>query len=240
MIEILEINKIPLELIDPPDTKIRDIDPSTLADLKESIKQFGVLQPILVRPRENTTHYQVIFGYHRFLAAKGVGLTEIPAQIKNVNRETALLMAVTENIHRLEMNPLKEGELYERLIGYYGGKELSRLLGKSEVYIKGRLDLYQKLHPDLRIEIGKRLTLGLAIRLSTVWPPNQQLKVFDEIEKSKKIIETKYVPRGHKSCGTHFGKAYNHICTCDRCGAVHVRGVDTTKYDEPKTELPPL
>jgi len=227
-----EQNKLPLELIDPPDTKIRDIDPSTLNDLKLSIQQFGVLQPILVRPRENSNHYQVIFGYHRYLAAIGIGLKEIPAQVKKVDCQTALLMSVTENIHRIEMNPIKEGELYEKLLQYYKSQELSKLLGKTECYIKGRLGLYRNLHQDLRCEIGKRLTIGLAIRLSTVWPPKQQLKVFDEIEQNKKLIEDKYVPKGRKHMGSHIGTKFDHRCTCNRCGAVHLRGVDTTSYDD--------
>ncbi len=232
-----EVNNLSLELIDPPETKIRDLDFEALIDLKNSIKQFGVLQPVLVRPIENTGHYQIIFGYHRYLAAKGVGLKEIPAQIKNVDRATALLMAITENIHRVEMNPLKEGELYNQLLGYYDIKNLCRLLGKSEGYIKGRLDMFLNLHPSLRTELGKRLTIGLAIRLAKA-RPNTQLRIFEEVEKARDDLSNQYIPKEHRPDGCGFGKPKKNIlvCVCARCGALHKKGEDTASFDEPFTE----
>ena len=228
MIEPQNTSMLSVDLILPPEEKIRDIDSTTLAELKESIKAFGVLQPILVRPIGK--RFEIIFGYHRFLATKGLGLTHIPAQIKDVDDQTALLMGVIENIHRLELNPIREGEIYSKLLTTKKITELSRLLGKTDVYIKGRVSIAKNLHPSLKVELGNRLTIGFATKLSRATPKNQMI-IFDQVERIRDEWAKRYIPKEQAHYGASRGNQHDFsICTCDRCGAIHKRGVDTTNY----------
>lgn len=107
----LEVNRI-----DYSRTMLREIDGQTINDLKESIKQHGVLQPIVVFLNEKQK-YEVVCGNHRLCAVKGLGLKTIPAIVKSLSLpEDAVFLALNENIQRFEMNPLREGEVYASLV----------------------------------------------------------------------------------------------------------------------------
>lgn len=219
----MSIFQLPLNLIDPSPLPVRDIEGQTINDLRESIKTFGVLQPILVRPKNG--RYEIVFGNHRFYAAKGAGLTDIPAQVKPLKDSEALLLAVIENVQRLEMNPIKEGEVYNKLLdtSFFSVKDLANSLGKSVPYLKGRLSLYKNLCPDLKAKVGKKLTISAAIQISKL-PRNQQKPLFDEIERTKENIEQKYKP--HSLAYGGGGGPWSKFCRCPKCGSTHEKGVN--------------
>ena len=219
--ETVSIIEIPLSQIIPSKILIRDIEGDVVNDLRESIRQFGVLQPIMVRPVENG-FFEIIFGNHRYFAAKGAGLKTIPAQVKQLSEEESILLGLSENIQRLQMNPLREGELYVKLSGSYDLKTLSVKLGKSMSYLQGRIQLYKNLHTDLRKELGCRLTTSTAIQLCKL-PKEKQVVVFQEVERTKESLENQFSLHNPSFGG---GCGWSDNCHCPKCGSVHVKGVN--------------
>lgn len=212
-----EFRNIPLSQIDPSSSPIRDIDPDALSDLTDSVATRGILQPILVRPQDD--RFEVVFGNHRYYAAKRAGLPEIPCLVRTLDDVESIFLSLSENIQRADMNPVKEGEAYKKLLKNYPIKELSERLGKSVSYIQGRIKISDGLHPDLIKEIGCELTIGSAIQLSGL-PRAKQLEVFDQIKKYK---DNPGGGSGFGGMGVYPGNDPNY-CTCPKCGVKHPRG----------------
>ena len=127
----------------------KNFDVASLAELAESIRQQGVLQPIGVRPiAEN--RFEIIFGERRYRASLMAGLEEIPAIVLNVSDETAEEMAVTENLQRKDVTPIEEANAYQRLIesGRHDIQSLAMQFGKNETYIRTRNLPIWRGHPE--------------------------------------------------------------------------------------------
>lgn len=125
-----------------PDQPRRRFDEGKLKELAASIKEQGVLQPILLRPVGNG-RYEIVAGERRYRAAKLAGLDVIPAIVKEMGDEVTLAVALIENIQRQELNPLEEAASYRELIDNYGYTQakLAEKLGKSRVYVANTLRL---------------------------------------------------------------------------------------------------
>jgi ParB family transcriptional regulator, chromosome partitioning protein len=119
-------------------------DEEALAGLTASIRQLGVLQPILVRSLENGD-YELIAGERRWRAAKRAGLPTIPALCRNIDEIAGLEQALVENLHRQDLNPLEEAAAYQQLIDDFGltHEQLSTRIGKSRAAITNTLRLFQ-------------------------------------------------------------------------------------------------
>ena len=132
--ERVVVKQIPLVQIGAnPDQPRKTFSDSELAELAASIKEKGVLQPILLRSVTGRPYmYEIVAGERRFRASKMAGLNEIPALIKNITNENAMEIALIENVQRENLNPIEEAAAYENL---------SRLIGKSESYIRNSLRL---------------------------------------------------------------------------------------------------
>lgn len=128
----------------------KHFDEASLAELAESIRQQGVLQPIGVRPIVDTDRFEIIFGERRYRAALMAELTEIPAVILHVSDETAAEMAVTENLQRKDVTPIEEANAYQKLMesGRYDVQSLAVQFGKNENYIRTRLK-FVSLIPEI-------------------------------------------------------------------------------------------
>jgi len=218
MKKINESKNILISLIDPSSRPVRDIDPDQLSDLTNSIREQDVLQSILVR--QVGERFEVVFGNHRYYAAKRAGLVEIPCTVRVLTDDEALLLSLSENIHRVDMNPVNEGKAYTVLLKNYPIKELSKRMGKGVPYIQGRVQISENIHPDLVKEIGSgELTVTSALSLSKL-PRAKQLEIFDQIKKYKDN------PGG----GGRFGGGGNiysgelNYCVCPKCGVKHIRG----------------
>ena len=220
------MNEIAIDHIDYSGTMLREIDGQTIADLKESIKKHGVLQPIIVFLNEKQ-RYEVICGNHRLCAAKGVGLKTIPYIIRQLSHpQDALILALNENIQRLEMNPFREGEIYVSLLEDFTIDVLCGKLGKSRYYVEGRVKLFKNLHVDLKNQVGKTLTLGNGLSLARL-PQSQQLEVYQKIVENLNI----HPSSGRNNVGGM--NAPSPYCRCEKCGAKHLKGVNV--IDERKT-----
>ena len=117
-------------------------DDDKLQELKKSIKEQGIIQPILVRPANDNT-YEIIAGERRFRAANLCGLREIPCIVRNLDDTTTLEVALIENIQRQNLNPLEEAKTYRELMEKYSytQSKLAEKLGKSRVYVANTIRL---------------------------------------------------------------------------------------------------
>jgi len=223
--KVIAEQQVAVELIDLPTNPIRAVDGAVINDLRESIKIYGILQPLLLRPKSDG-RFEVVFGSNRFIAAKGAGLKTVPAKIRDLTDRDCLLLALTENIQRSNMDPLREGEILFGLTNN-GDKSSMRMIanqiGKSFSYIKGRILLFKNLHADLRSEVGKTLSLTNALHIAKL-EKLTQLKVYDAIKRIAAIQDStknpSYDTGGYVLAG---GSIY---CTCPTCGTKHLRGVN--------------
>ena len=158
----------------------KNFDVASLAELAESIRQQGVLQPIGVRPiAEN--RFEIIFGERRYRASLMAGLEEIPAIVLNVSDETAEEMAVTENLQRKDVTPIEEANAYQRLIesGRHDIQSLAMQFGKNETYIRTRLK-FVSLIPEIAELLEKdEITISVASEICR-YGEDIQREVFDK------------------------------------------------------------
>lgn len=150
---VTERNIVSLALADIQPGKFnprKHFDESSLSELSDSIRQQGVLQPIGVRPVEETGRYEIVFGERRYRASVMAGMTEIPAVILDITDGTAEEMAVTENLQRKDVTPMEEARAYQKLLegGRYDVQSLAVQFGKSEDYIRTRLK-FTALIPEI-------------------------------------------------------------------------------------------
>lgn len=145
--ERVVVRNIPIaQIISNPDQPRKTFTDGELSDLATSIREKGVLQPILVRKVDGADNkYEIVAGERRWRASQMAGKTEIPALVKSINNENAMEIALIENVQRENLNPIEEGAAYENLMNKCGYTlaDVSRLIGKSESYIRNimRLDV---------------------------------------------------------------------------------------------------
>ena len=137
------LREIPVDAIRPSPSQPRSrFDPDDLDELAQSIREHGLLQPVLVSEQPDGT-YQLITGERRWRAAQLAGLTSVPAVVKEATPQASLEMAVVENIQRRDLNPLEEALAFRQLIDEHGltQDQLARRLGKSRVTVTNTLRL---------------------------------------------------------------------------------------------------
>lgn len=178
-VEEIEISRI----IPKSDQPRKIFDEDALNDLKASIKENGVIQPIILRRKDD--RYEIIAGERRWRAAKAAGLERIPSIVREIDEETAAKISLIENVQRENLNPIEEAEAYKRLMSEYSLKqeELAKAVGKSRSYISNSIRL---LNLDERI-IGYiyegKLTGGHGKALLAI--KNHE----DQLEAANRIIE---------------------------------------------------
>lgn len=199
-----ETNKVRISLIEPNSLQPRkNFDEEALNELADSIKKYGVLQPLLVKKTGQT--YQIIAGERRWRAAKLAGLTEIPVIEKDLaDRETAEV-ALIENLQREDLNPVEEAMAYRDLIEEYGLKqeELAEKVSKNRTTITNSLRLLQ-LGDELlsRVSEGK-LSAGHARALLSVEDAARRKQLADRvINLGLSVRETEKMAKNAKEAKT--------------------------------------
>ena len=143
--ERVAVRKIPLNQIAAnPDQPRKTFSDAELSELADSIRERGVIQPILLRAVAGRDYmYEIVAGERRFRASKLAGLSEIPAIIKTLSDENAMEIALIENVQRENLNPIEEAEGYKNLMQKCGYEisDVVRLIGKSESYIRNAIRL---------------------------------------------------------------------------------------------------
>lgn len=154
------IKQIPLAQIGAnPDQPRKTFNQTELQDLAASIKEKGVLQPILLRAVQNRPYiYEIVAGERRFRASKMAGLNEIPAVVKKLDDNNAMEIALIENVQRENLDPIEEAAAYKNLIDKcsYDMSDVSRLIGKSDSYIRNAIRLL-----DLPESVRKMVSDGV-------------------------------------------------------------------------------
>ena len=182
----------------------KNFDEDALQELADSIKQFGLLQPILVQDRKD--YYEIIAGERRWRAAKLAGVKEVPVIIKDYSDQEVMEIALIENIQREDLNPIEEAKAYQRLIKDYRLKqdEVAEKVSKSRAAITNSLRL---LKLDERVQdmvIEGKISSGHARTIITIEDKDKQYmiaqKIFDEklsvrdVEKLMKALEAPEKP----------------------------------------------
>ncbi len=162
----IKTNKLLLSEIIPNKYQPRkDFDEDNLKDLTNSIKERGVIQPIIVR-KSNTENskYEIIAGERRWLAARKAGLNDMPVVVTEADDLKSLEFAIVENVQRHDLNPLEEAQGYKRLIDEfsYDQEKVSRFIGKSRSYITNSLRLLNLPKEVLLYLEKKKITAGHA------------------------------------------------------------------------------
>jgi ParB family chromosome partitioning protein len=172
----------PVDAITPnPYQPRKEFNPATLAELSESIREKGMIQPLTVLKKDgNEGGYLLITGERRWRASIMAGLTEVPVIVRNASSEDLLEMALIENIQRQDLNPIEEAEAYQKLTTDFGltQKELAKKVGKMRTTIANMLrllNLPDYLKKDI---IDNRLTAGHARALLSVINDQEVLRKF--------------------------------------------------------------
>ena len=159
-------NKLSLSDIEPNKFQPRkNFDEENLHDLTNSIKERGVIQPIIVRKSSsNKSKFEIIAGERRWLAARKAGLHDIPVVVTEADDLKSLEFAIVENVQRHDLNPLEEAQGYKRLIDEfsYDQEKVSKFIGKSRSYITNSLRLLTLPDDVIKLIEDKKLTSGHA------------------------------------------------------------------------------
>ena len=157
------------------------MDESSLAQLADSIRAQGLMQPILVRPMDKD-HYEIIAGERRWRAAQRAGLSEVPVLVREVPDQAALAMSLIENIQREDLNPLEEASGIKRLIEEFGltHDAAAQAVGRSRSAVSNLLRLTQLAKPVQELLLADSLDMGHARALLSL-PVDQQVLVAGRI-----------------------------------------------------------
>jgi ParB/RepB/Spo0J family partition protein len=154
----------------------------TLDELTASVREHGVLQPILVRPI-GPNRYQLVAGERRWRASRQAGLESIPALIEDIDDDTALEISIIENLQREDISPLDEAAMYDRMVREHGYsiRKLADKLGKDKGYLENRLRLADA-PPEVRELVSLRKdTLSHAYELMKVDDPRKRRRLAEQV-----------------------------------------------------------
>ncbi len=181
------VRNIPVDKVVPnPNQPRLAMDKAGLDDLTASVREHGVLQPILVRPQPSG-HYQLIAGERRWRAAKGAGLGTIPALIEEIDDETALEISVIENLQREDLSPIDEALIYDKMIREHGYsiRKLAQKLGKDKGYLENRLRLADAPQEIRDLVSVRKDTLSHAYELLKVDDPKKRKHLADMVARGE-------------------------------------------------------
>ena len=162
----------------------KNFDEDSLQELVDSIKQFGLLQPILVQDKKS--YYEIIAGERRWRAAKIAGLKEVPVIIRNLTDQEVVEISLIENIQREDLNPIEEAQAYKRLLTEFHLKqdEVAERVSKSRTAVTNSMRLLKLCDPVQKMVVDGMISTGHARALLAIEDPEQQYliaqKVFDE------------------------------------------------------------
>jgi ParB family chromosome partitioning protein len=177
------VKVIALDRIEPNPTQPRTIfDESALEELSNSIREHGVLQPILVRPLGDN-RYQLVAGERRWRASKKAGLVSIHALVEEIDDDTALEIAIIENLQREDLSPLEEATMYDRMIHEHGYsiRKLADKLGKDKGYLENRLRLADAPEEIRELVSLRKDTLSHAYELLKVQDPKKRRRLAGQV-----------------------------------------------------------
>lgn len=162
----------------------KNFDEDALQELADSIKQFGLIQPILVQDRKD--HYEIIAGERRWRAAKMAGLKEVPVLIRSYSEQEIMEISLIENIQREDLNPIEEAQAYKRLLEEFHLKqdEVAERVSKSRAAVTNSMRLLKLSDEVQQMLIDDMISTGHARALLAIDNPEEQYnmaqRIFDE------------------------------------------------------------
>ena len=181
------VRNIDVERITPnPEQPRLAMEQVSLDELSASIREHGVLQPILVRPLDDG-EFQLIAGERRWRASKAAGLATIPALVEEIDDDTALEISIIENLQREDLSPLDEAAMYDRMVREHGYsvRRLAQKLGKDKGYLENRLRLADA-PPEVRELVSLRKdTLSHAYELMKVDDPRKRKRLAEQVARGE-------------------------------------------------------
>jgi ParB family chromosome partitioning protein len=181
------VKVIPLERIESnPEQPRLAFNEETLQELAASIREHGVLQPILVRPLDEN-RFQLIAGERRWRASQIAGLPTIPALVEDIDDDTALEISIIENLQREDISPLDEAAMYDRMIREHGYsiRRLADKLGKDKGYLENRLRLADAPDEVRQLVSLRKDTLSHAYELMKVQDPKKRKRLADQVARNE-------------------------------------------------------
>lgn len=179
-----------IEDINPNEEQARKhFDEQAIKELAESIKEHGLIQPIIVR--KDGDKYTIIAGERRYRAAKSIGLKTIPAIVKDISEENADKISLIENIQRQDLNPIEEAQGYKRVLDLYDmtQEELSKTIGKSRQYIGNTIRLLKLDERVIEYMEKGLLTTSHGKLLLSIKNKDEQYKQAKKIVESGKTVK---------------------------------------------------
>ena len=184
------VTMLDINLIIPNKYQPRKVfDEKALNTLSESIKTYGIINPILVRKKDDK--YEIIAGERRFRAAKQIGLTEIPAIIKNADEQQMAELALIENLERQSLSPIEEAKSYEEImrIGNHTQENLAKKIGKSQGAIANKIRLLSLPEEIQDALANKKISERHARSLINVKNENKQIELLNRIITEKLTVK---------------------------------------------------
>ncbi|SFU63496.1 ParB/RepB/Spo0J family partition protein [Butyrivibrio sp. INlla21] len=192
-----QVVKVNITKVEPNRNQPRKtFDEDSLIELSESIKQFGIINPIIVTDKKD--HYEIVGGERRWRAAKKAGLKEVPVIIKDLNEQEIAEIALIDNIQREDINPIEEAIAYKKLIDDFGYTQdvVAEKVSKSRVTITNSLRLLKLCDKVREMVVEGLLSTGHARALIPVDNEEEQItlaqKVFDEklsVRETEKLVK---------------------------------------------------
>ena len=179
----------------------KNFDEDSLQELAESLKQFGMLQPILVQNRGD--YYEIIAGERRWRAAKIAGLKEVPVIVRELTDQEIVEISLIENIQREDLNPIEEAQAYKRLLTEFHLKqdEVAERVSKSRTAVTNSMRLLKLCDEVQRMVVDEMISTGHARALISIEDPEEQYliaqKIFDEklsVREVEKLVKDLHKP----------------------------------------------
>jgi ParB family chromosome partitioning protein len=204
------VEQLEMKMIRPSEFAVRDQfskDGSQDETLMNSIKEHGLLQPILVRPLNHG--FEIVAGHRRFQTCRSLRWRFVPCKIREMTDKQAFEIQLTENIQRKSMDPIEEAEAFRRYVvdfGWGGVSELAKKIGKSEEYVSHRIQLL-RLPADIKEQIiNSKINVSQALELTSI-SSDRQSEIVSYVMKSnptvKQIREVKSIIKNDISSNVH-------------------------------------
>jgi len=204
------VEQIEMKMIRPSEFAVRDQflkDGSQDETLMNSIKEHGLLQPILVRPLSHG--FEIVAGHRRFQTCRSLRWRFVPCKIREMTDKQAFEIQLTENIQRKSMDPIEEAEAFRRYVvdfGWGGVSELAKKIGKSEEYVSHRIQLL-RLPADIKEQIiNSKINVSQALEITSI-PSDRQSEIVSYVMNSnptvKQIREVKSIIKNDISSNVH-------------------------------------
>ena len=207
-VQVMKINEVEPNRDQPR----KNFDEDALLELSDSIKQFGVLQPLLVRKRKD--YYEIIAGERRWRAAKLAGVKEVPVIEKEYTDQEILEIGLIENIQRENLNPIEEAIAYKRLLEEFNLKqdEVAERVSKSRTAVTNSMRLLKLSDKVQQMIIDDMISTGHARALLAIEDEEQQYmlanKIFDEklsVRETEKLVKALKNPKKEEKMKSVFG-----------------------------------